>query len=379
MRKFVKKTRGQILVVAITAMFVLFIFGIGIIEIGNLFYEKTHMQNIADSGAMEAGTWYARALNITSLSNKLLVVAAGVALAMSSITGPLAIKAVGKAITHIQDLQDFFAGTGELGKAQVVPWLCWGSVLLNGKRNDALSLAAFNVETPGKIIPPTFNLKRRTLSDLLDTNQLKTKFYYVEDDSGRKVNVPENEVKTNSACRIYQGGSGKFVIKEQGLTGDSMPDVVRGPIDKILEIAGAVKDAPLIKDMTQKVKFDIVEAGPHTVLVVSYKNEIKQKLWTRFFLDEKGNEIKPFMISSGLVRIDGGSMYFWDMDGASYSPHLDKIQLPNLSGLGSAESMEILNKADGFVKNNQASGGFSGISGYLEKAEKLLTGGVLLH
>jgi hypothetical protein len=55
------------------------------------------------------------------------------------------------------------------------------------------------------------------------------------------------------------------------------------------------------------------------------------------------------------------------------------VQLPNFAGFGSAESREILNQAGEYVKSNNAGGEFSGVFGYLEKANKLLTGGVLLH
>jgi hypothetical protein len=166
------------------------------------------------------------------------------------------------------------------------------------------------------------------------------------------------------------------VIKEQGVAGDSMPKEVRDALGGIRE---AAKDLPPLKAALDAMPFDIVETGPHTVFVVSYKSEIKQKLGTKFFTDKNGREIKPFLLSSALVRIDGGSMYFWDMDGASYSPHLDKIILPDLSGFGSAESREILNQAGEYVKNNETSGGFSGMFGYLDKAEKVITDGFLLH
>lgn len=375
MRKLIRRKKAQVLVVAVTAMFVLFIIGIAIIEIGNLTYEKVHMQNIADSGAMEAGTWYARSLNMISLSNKMLVVTTGIALAATTISGGTTWLFWKDLLKGIETTQDFFAGTGEAGKAQVVPWLCWGSVILNGKRNDALSLAVFNVETFDKNKLPSFNLKRRTLSDVIDKEQLLTKYYYVEEATGRKVNVPKNEVKKNRAGRIYQDGTGKFVIKEQGLGDDTMPE----DISKMLEgISKAIEAVPLLEDAFKALPFDIVETGPHTVLVGSFKDKIPQKTGTRFFLGDNKKPIEPFLMSCALVRMDGGSMYFWEMDGASYSPHLDKVQLPNLTSLGSAESREILGQAGKYVKENN-SAGFSEMFGYLDKAGKLLTDGVLLH
>jgi hypothetical protein len=374
MRKLLKKKGGQVLAISIIAMFVLFIFGLAIVETGNLIYEKIHMQNIADSSAMEAGTWYARSLNMVSLSNKMLVVTTGVALAATLYTAGTTWPFWNDILKVMVTAQDIFAGTGDAGKAQLMPWLCWGSVLLNGKRNDSLSLAVFNVETFKENKLPTFNLKRRTLSDMLDEEQLQTKYYYVTETSGKKVNVPKGEVKKNIAGRLYQNETGKFVIKEQGVAGDAVPEDIR----KIMKtITGAVKELDEISGL-DKMPFDVVETGPHTVLVVSFKDKVKQKLGTNFFIGDDGKKIEPFLAASALVRVDGGSLYFWEMDGASYSPHLDKVQMPVFADFTSVESREIMEQAGKYVRNMET-GDFSGAFSYLDKAGKVLTSGMILH
>jgi hypothetical protein len=286
------------------------------------------------------------------------------------------ILAVNKATEPVRKAQDFFAGTGNFEKVQAMPFAVQIAVMANGARNGAASIGLFNVETPEKHLLPSFNLKRRTLADLLDPGQLTTKYYYVENSSGRKVNVLKPGVKTNSAGRIYQDKTGKFLIKEQGLAGDSMPEDIKAVLGDIGE---SINKFPGAKKLADMAPFDIVETGPHTVLVFSAKKDVKQKLGTGFFKDKKGDEIGPYVLfSSALVRVDGGSMYFWEMDGASYSPHLDRVIMPDLTSLGSAGSKELL-KA---LKDNAPSGNngvLSRVFEYSDKVNKIISDGVLVH
>jgi hypothetical protein len=370
MRMFAGKKRGQVLAISVTAMFILFVLGLAVIEIGNLVYEKTHLQNIADSGAMEAGTWYARALNLTSFSNKVLV-AAAVAAALAA--GPGAVPAINRATEPVRKAQDFIAGTGNMEKVKALPWLVELALLKNGAQNGAASIGLFNVETFSKCQLPSFNLKRRTLADVLDPKQLKTKYYYVEESTDRRVDVRKKEVKTNRAGRIYQDKTGKFLIKEQGLAGDAMPEGAGAVLEKI---GAVIKKVPAGEKLLNAAAFDIVETGPHTVLVFSWKTGVKQKLGSGFFRDDNGAEIGPsLLISSALVRVDGGSMYFWEMDGASYSPHLDRVKIPSLTGLGSKETRELMKGAGEFGADRD----LLQVLQYADRMNKLVSGGVLLH
>lgn len=374
MRKLLKKKRGQMLVVAVTAIFALFVFGLAIIEIGNLVYEKVHVQNIADAGAMEAGTWYARGLNMASLSNKILVAMTGIAIGATMGSFGTTWPFWEKILNGYMDFQDFFAGTGD---AKALPWLVELTVLINGQRNGAASMAFFNVETFRDYQWPSFNLKRRSLNEVLDPEQLTAKYYYVESETNKRVDVDKNEVKTNSAGRIYQDGTGKFVIKQQGIVEDGLPEEISGVLGKVKE---AAEEIEILKEALEKLRFDVIETGPHTVLVGSLKKDIKQKLGTDFFKGDDGKHIQPTLAACALARIDGGSMYFWELDGASYSPHLDRVIVPDLSFLMGENAQEFMKQIGQFTGNTEGEGEETvGPVGFLNRIKKALTGGVLLH
>ena len=76
MKRNITGNKGQILVPAILAVVALFMAVILTVETGNVVFEKIKAQNAADSAAVEAGLWYARSLNIVSISNKILAVSA---------------------------------------------------------------------------------------------------------------------------------------------------------------------------------------------------------------------------------------------------------------------------------------------------------------
>lgn len=66
----VKGKKGQVLVIVLGLVFVLYALSLFIIETGRFVTAKMHLQNTADSVAMESGIWYARSLNMASLINK---------------------------------------------------------------------------------------------------------------------------------------------------------------------------------------------------------------------------------------------------------------------------------------------------------------------
>src|ERR1017187_1671741 len=139
MRKLIKGEKGQVLVISIAVIFLIFIFVIAAVEIGNLMYEKTHVQSIADSGAMEGGLWYARGMNILALSNKVLAIT-GVAAVVAALFG--AEEGGRKAIDMVQKAQDMIAGTGEMANTGIkpMPFFCAAAVFLNGSDNKVMSI-----------------------------------------------------------------------------------------------------------------------------------------------------------------------------------------------------------------------------------------------
>jgi hypothetical protein len=388
MRKILKKKRGQVLVVAVTAMFVLFVFAVAVVEFGGYIYEKIHMQNVADSGAMEGGLWYARALNITSLSNKILVAVTGVALIATAASLGTTWPFWQQVLTWYIRVQDFFSGTGDFKGFQAMPAASAAAVVINGVRNSGVvSFPMFNIENfKDKGFMPSFNLKRRTLAEMLEPESLDSRYYYIEENSGNRVDVPSNEVKTNRAGRKYHASDGKFVIKQEfvcaGGEGE-MPEKFRKGLEALRE---AKKKAPLLgnvlDEITKRVPLDVVETNPHTILVLSFKSGIQQKLGTGFFKDRSGNQIIPLVLaSSALVRVDGGSMCFLDLNGADYTPHLDHILLPKIELTGGGDSSAVAAGLQRYAGENM--GSFEGSAGkmaeFLSKANDFVTNYVILH
>ncbi|HRU39611.1 MAG TPA: hypothetical protein P5511_07010, partial [Candidatus Goldiibacteriota bacterium] len=219
-------------------------------------------------------------------------------------------------------------------------------------------------ETAGEKLMPGFNLKRRTLADLLDFEQLTEKYYYVERATGKAVNVPRSEVKKNSAGRLYQEKTGKFVIKRSGIPvaeGNGGDGKGEGTFFKKAKEFIRSDEVKMICDL---MKFDIIETGPHSVLVASFKDH--EKFFKgRVFPDRKKILQLPDMTALSLARVDGGSMDFWDLDGASYSPHLDRVILPSLAAI---PGFDALGNAD-----------FGVLGDYAKEAVNAVEENVLLH
>ncbi len=388
MRKFLKKKQGQVLIVAITAMFMLVVFAFAVIEYGNLIFEKIHMQNIADSGAMEGGLWYARALNIISLSNKILIVVTGTALIATAASLGTTWPFWQQVLNWYIKIQDFFAGTGESENFRAMPMANAGAVVINGARNGGvISLPMFNIENfKDKKFVPSFNLKRRTLADLLDPESLDDKYYYIEHATQKRIDVPKEEVKTNRAGKKYHSKDGKFVIKQEFICGEgegALPDDFRKGLENLKNLKN---DFPVLGDVvdevTKRLPLDIVETNPHTVLVVSFKTGIKQKLGSGFFKNISGGEIKPsVLISSAFVRIDGGSMCFLTMDGANYTPYLDHIVLPRLDFAPDSGSISALDGMGDFLGRNAGSfnSNLGKVAEFMDKASGFVVDYNILH
>ncbi len=307
------KNKGQVIVPALVALVVLFIIAIAVIESGNLIYEKIHMQNIADSGAMEAGLWYARSLNILSLSNKILLCSAAVAGVLTILEVPEAEKIP----QIVQKLQDVFAGTGGYGKWKIKPAAMMTAMLVlrNGMRNGVVDVPLFNTEEfSDQGFNPSFNVERRYIDD---TENEEVTYYFDSDVDGKRYTFNQSEVhlengkswKTNAGCRTTNG------VKVYG-----------GPRYVIRKVER--------KRKSKSIPLTIEETGIHTVQVVSIKTGVKQLLSSGFLTDDKGNEIKPaFLLSTAMTTIDGGSMSIWDINGAGYTPKIRHVMLPKMQQL----------------------------------------------
>ncbi len=320
MRKIVNNKKGQAVIAAAVAFIVVFILALVIIEAGSVISQKIHAQNIADSAAMEGGIWYARSLNIISASNKVLAAAFAVKIAygirgaiMCGFPNPasagcavLAMKKE-KFTDIVIDAQDMFAGTGGKGEKNEVdgidafPFLIAAMVALNGKNNDAAVCPVFNTEKEEnlmkKIMSPDFNVKRKYLSDCIGEIAAKL--------------TGKSETETDK----HAGGEEtKNKIEEEG--------GFTAVLKKMLGAVAEELNMPLF----------IEETGGHTVLACCYKESREQISGGKFFKNSEGGEIKPFLFSTSMARVSGGSMKFWDIGGASYSARLDNVEFPALLG-----------------------------------------------
>lgn len=287
---FFKKRKGQILVFSIFIFIILFLFTLVIIETGNFLFNKIHLQNAADSAALEGGTWYARFLNVISVSNKVLAGAYGIGLINLS-----ASKIATEIVKKIQDAL-----------------LIGGVVAING-------FVIFNECQNGlKPIPPILNGdeddKRKLISLNINRTQLfkdysrNVKYYYKEGD--RKVYFPEEMVDYNRKARRWQlkypvptkNGPRRYFVTREIQT--VLPEKIN-LLDTFLE-----------------------ETGEHTVYVIAYKGKDKF-IVANNFKDEKNKKIEPRMLgTNSKVVVDGGSLDVFDINGAQYTPKITRAGLP---------------------------------------------------
>ncbi len=371
MRKRFKGKKSQVLVISIFVFVLLFIFAFMIIEVGNLIYLKIHLQNIADSAAMEGGTWYARALNIVTLSNKVLFLVAAGGLATMFLTLGATTPAVKEAIEITQKIQDVFAGTGSFKNIRIVPALNAAAVIINGQRNEnTLCIPIFNVEDFDLKDPlPSFNLKRRTLTDFLDSfdDKKDNKYYYRKKSTGEKVYVDEKDTRKNKIGWIIEKKTGKRLIKENKI---NLPSELNDMLGKMKEF---------LKDID--IPFDIVETGDHTILVVALQKDIKQITGSRFFIRKKSSQpvVPDVLIATAMVEIDGGKMDFWELDGASYTPKLRHIILPQIKITDGDGFVQLADFSRDTFSNFSTDLNINNILAFLTRANQFLTDNILLH
>jgi hypothetical protein len=185
-----------------------------------------------------------------------------------------------------------------------------------------------------KAINPGFNLKRRYVSkqfkEVLNNggneNEKDKKnkvFYYDEKNGGNRVFVSDaDDVYWNDSVR----GTGGWKTRSDSRYGGRF-------------VKYSVKDDD---DGKGEVPLDIVEKDPrHTVLVVSMKSGCKSLLNNTLLKDKNGKDIVPEVyIAASMVRIQGGTMDLFDVNGASYEARLDHIVLPEFNfGQDSASAL----------------------------------------
>jgi hypothetical protein len=317
MKMRMKNKKGQVLIIWLCAVVVVMLLIIMAVETGNLMYKKARIQNIADSGALEGGLWYARAMNIIALSNKVLAIAFGVGVVETVVGAP---EAGIDTVHEVQNMQDMIAGTGSFSVVRPLPLFAEAMVLKNGALNGAVSIAVFNSqECDIGANLPSFNVKRRyadqALKDALDLKDDSDKFYYTSG-SGEKVYVDKKYVTIDTRIKNRNGTAEQVMTKNDPVYGTKFLKREKSP-DK-----GAV---PL----------DIVESSAeHSVLVFSGLNDRGQLLKTFFLRDNNGGEIQPAMISAiSYVEIGGGKLDIQELDGAGYAAKISRIKLPCLDAI----------------------------------------------
>ncbi len=345
-KKITGKNKGQILIMAIFVFIIIFMITFLVIETGNLIYKKIHMQNICDSAALEGGLWYARILNIVSLTNKGLATAYGLTI--------ISLGTLKAGVDIVKKIQN--------GITSISPYFIYAMVLLNGYENKVLSVPLFNKEAGesdssgsnksfslpdlSSVLPdilekidfnndflntiknfsnsasendysiiPNLNLRRQTATQILET---EVKYYYIHRD--KKIYVDASNVSYNSKARRWQ-----MITPVMTENGNRKYFVTREVINKY----GYETDK--VEDMT----FFIEEKGPHYIWVASLKWGNEFLVVKNFFKDEKRKEIKAnnFFLTVSKVVIDGGSMDVQDLNGAKYSPRIERAGLPFDTGM----------------------------------------------
>jgi hypothetical protein len=314
----VKRRRGQTLIASICAAVVILLLMLASFEAGNIMYKKAHVQNVADSGALEGGLWYARAMNILALSNKVLAMAFAAGIAESAAGDP---EAGLDTVHEVQKMQDMIAGIGDYGLLRPFPNFAAAMVIKNGALNNSMSIPVFNsMDCDPSANMPSFNVRRRYADQELKKalnirDDDADKFYYTSG-SGERVYVDKQYVTIDTRIKNRGDVSEQIMTKNNPLYGTKFLKREMAP-DK-----GAV---PL----------DIVEVSPeHSVLVFTSSKDTGQLLKTSFLKDDGGNEIKPALLTAfSYVAVSGGKLDILDIDGAAYSPKISRVKLPCLDSI----------------------------------------------
>ncbi len=315
MKRIITRDKGQILVPAILAVLALFMAVILTVETGNVIFEKIKTQNAADSAAVEAGLWYARSLNIVSISNKILAVSA-VAATICEIAG---LKGALKTVEAVQKVQDAFAGTGDFEKLPIkpAPLLLSAAVIRNGINNGSACIPVFNVNNEDNNYLPSFNLERRYASELLVPDKdVPGKYSYKRKSDGKKIYVDKDDVRWDENLSHGKGGH----ITKKGYGGPSR----------------------ILKEEKGLIPLDVKEkSAEHTVLVIACREKSGLLLNNRFF---KNGSKKKYFVALSMAGAAGGTMDILDINGASYQASLVPVKIPDFGLSGLMDAAEDIQK-----------------------------------
>ena len=280
---------------ALLIIFLMAVVSAGVImKTGKFFFRKAHLQNVADAAALDGGLWYARCLNILSLSNKLQAAAAA-ATAVSLLTGNPALLRLN---TVIADIQDFIIGDGKYGRISryAAPALICGMAVKNALKNDCVCLPFMNVKGQKSFLSAaSVNVKRYCIEKI---SNRKVEYYFINHDYGRKMSVEKTRVHFNKRAKRWQISYGRnkgyFVTREVSYEKNS----------------GKCKGRMLLED-----------AGEHTLLTAVFY---------------KSGKNKENLSALSMVAISGGSMDILDLDAAGYEPNFERVILPTggIPGIG---------------------------------------------
>ncbi len=276
--KMIHGKSGQAYIPLLVAVMLLFILALACAEVGNIIYQKIKLQNAADSAALEGGIWYARTLNIASISNKVL---AGT-LVLTCFTGNAA------GIKMAQKMQDIIV--------ESAPYIACAAVARNGIKNGCISVPVFN----GSMVP-SFNIERRTVKDVIESDK---GFSYTKAGTGETVYVKKENVNFDPKI----GKNGGYIYQSED-----------GKITRFVR-----------KGITEEVEvpLDLVETGKgHTCFVISLNRGYKP-IFPGIF---KKRLLKTVFTAYSMTSISGGTLNIEDLNGASYDVSVVKPVIPVFS------------------------------------------------
>lgn len=296
---------GQILPLSLICLSCLALFLAMMINVGRLVLQKEDTRVRTDAVAYSAGVDYARALNLLSVSNKLLAGSALLKTAATLVPGIGGLAAVAPGPSDIQTAQDIVAGLTAFPGAPILVEL---DAIQIGRQNGLTILLSWNESEDSKpTLLPGFNLRRRYLSELvtgmadwakgvLEGAPGNETYTYRDKATGKTVVVGGTQVNQETYGR--KSGRRQKVYRAVNSSGRSV----------------FVKRTPGSKD----VPWDIAETGPHNLTVHSLSDPVEGSAG---FL---GTSMKalPSLISVAKVEVGGGGMEMFDPGAASFGVYL---------------------------------------------------------
>jgi len=280
---------GQVLPWAAGGLVAAALVALMVVRVAHDRWSRVTSRTAVDATALSAATAYARGLNIAAASNQVLLTAAVTDLVLKALGVGLVEKAVGteaqalglKAPTSftqaVTQLQDLWAGTwvrvgpggAPASPAGFAPLMMEATAVSIGQANGLLAVPLWNGRRgPGAAVPD-LNLRRATAADVAralggtsTTVEAGTKnenrYSYREEDTGRKVEVPPQDVE-----RIrYRDERGRWVERSRirGREGNLAGKFLH--VDQVATKALKVLDFPLPLVERERVHSVVVVGRP---------------------------------------------------------------------------------------------------------------------